>query len=344
VCGSCAGEPIADVLDERRLTERAAALVEIQARENMSRWLCTAAALGLASDIFGGGYGLPPLAAQNPTPPAFSARSELVVLYVTVKEKSGAYVTGLSRDAFRVLEDGRRQQIQFFGMHDAPVTVGLIIDGSGSMAGVRDRVIAAAGAFAETSNRTDELFALIFNDNVEPVLPPDAPFTGDEETLRSALTRTLVARGRTALHDAIAAGLRYFAQGHLPGKVLVVVSDGGDNASTTTFDQVLMSAQAANTVIYTIALIDPLERDASRKRLRQLAEVTGGEAFQPRNMAQVDDVLRRIARDIRNIYTIGYVPADTNRDRRVRRLRVLVTAPNGRDVRVRTRQRYLLEK
>jgi VWFA-related protein len=121
------------------------------------------------------------------------------------------------------------------------------------------------------------------------------------------------------------------------------VSDGGDNASTTTFDQVLTSAQAANTVIYTIALIDPLERDASRKRLRQLAEVTGGEAFQPRNMAQVDDVLHRIARDIRNTYTIGYVPGDTIRDRRVRRLRVLVTATDGRDLRVRTRQGYVFE-
>jgi VWFA-related protein len=310
----------------------------------MSRSLLAATVLAAGSLLVGQmSHSQPPLAAaQEPSRPTFSTRSELVVLHATVKDRRGAYVTGLTADAFVILEDGQPQTIQFFGTQDAPVTVGLLIDGSGSMRAVRDRVIAAAGAFAETSNRADELFALTFNEHVRAVLPATAPFTGDADTLRAALTRTLVTQGRTALHDAIAAGLEYVNGGRHPGKVLVVVSDGGDNASLTPFTDVITAAQVANTVIYTIAVIDPLERGTSQKRLKELAEMTGGDAFQPRSMEQVEDVLRRIAHDIRNMYTLGYTPANTTRDTRFRRLEVRVTVANRRDLRVRTRHGYAL--
>ena len=171
--------------------------------------------------------------------PHFKTGSELVALHVTVKDRNGSPVTGLTANAFQVLEEGRRQTISVFGSEDAPVTIGLVIDSSGSMQGVRDRVIAAAAAFVETSNPEDEVFALVFNDEVRPVLAASAPFTSDATTLRKALTSTFVPAGRTALHDAIADGLSYIAKGTRDRRVLVVLSDGGDNASRATFADVL---------------------------------------------------------------------------------------------------------
>jgi VWFA-related protein len=284
----------------------------------------------------------PGLAVQAPEQALFSARSELVVLHVTVKDRRGGYVAGLPAEAFAVLEDDQPQQIQFFAMQDAPVTVGLIIDSSGSMLPVRDRVIAAAGTFADTSNRDDEIFALAFNEYVRAALPPEAPFTGDPAALRTALAQAISARGRTALYDAIMAGLQYVAKGTLPRNVLVVLSDGADNASVATLDQVLRQSQLANAVIYTIALIDPVEPDANPRRLKQLANATGGEAFEPRNISQVGEALQRVAHDIRNSYTIGYVPVDSARDGRFRRIRVVVNAPGQRGLSIRTRQGYVM--
>jgi VWFA-related protein len=277
-----------------------------------------------------------------PQQPLFTTRSELVVLHVTVTDRRGAYVSGLPADAFTVFEDGRQHTIQFFGQQDAPVTVGLLIDSSGSMLLLRARVVEAAGAFAETSNPADEIFALVFNDTVSPALPASAPFTGSAETIRRALSGALVPRGRTALYDAVTRGLEYLNRGSHQTKALVIVSDGGDNASTATFAEVLRRTQVSNTVIYAIGFVDPADREANPKRLRQLADASGGEAFFPRD-ADVDTVLQRIARDIRSTYTIGYVPTSASAGARVRRLRVAVQASQGR-LRVRTRQGYVLEE
>jgi len=145
------------------------------------------------------------------------------------------------------------------------VTVGFLVDSSGSMREGRQRVVGAATAFAEASNSQDELFALAFNEQVRAALPPSAPFTSDGTVFRVALAGAMGAQGRTAMYDAISNGLSYIAMGHHPRRVLVVVGDGGDNASTTTFDQVLKQAQASNAAIYTVGIIDPLERDANPK-------------------------------------------------------------------------------
>jgi VWFA-related protein len=310
----------------------------------MSLRFATTLAVVLTGMIAGRG-GLPfsrGLWVQAPAQPVFSARSELVVLHVMVKDRKGAYVSGLGPEAFTVFEDGQPQLIQFFATQDAPVTVGLLVDSSGSMLPLRDRVIAAAGLFADTSNPEDEIFALAFNEDVRAALPREAPFTGDADTLRTALARTISARGRTALYDAMLAGLKYVATGGHLRKVLVVISDGGDNASTTTLEQVLQQIRIANTVIYGIALIDPVDRDANPRRLKQFADTSGGEAFQPRDVAQIGDVFEHIARDIRNTYTIGYVPDDVTRDGRFRRIRVAVNLPGRPALSVRTRQGYVM--
>jgi len=212
-------------------------------------------------------------------PPLFSAQSELVVLQVMVEDRGHAYVTDLPAEAFTVREDNVPQMIEFFNRMDAPVTVGLLIDGSGSMASVRNLVSAAAGTFVSMSNPEDEAFALTFNEYVRPALPETEPFTSDGTTLRRALLEALFARGRTALYDAIVNGLQYGTRGMHERRVLVVISDGGDNASAATFDEVLRQTQISNTVIYTIALVDSLDRDAKPGRLRRLADASGGEIF-----------------------------------------------------------------
>jgi Ca-activated chloride channel family protein len=273
--------------------------------------------------------------------PVFSTESDLVVVHATIKDRDGAYVTGLTRHAFAILEDGRPQNAQLFTSEDAPVTVGLLIDSSGSMQPNRDRVIAAAAAFAESSHPSDELFALAFNDNVRAALPPTAPFTSDVAVLQYALTNTIRAYGRTALFDAIAAGLDYLGRGRHERRVLVIVSDGGDNASQTTFEEVVTKTQASNAVIYTVALVDPVERDTNPGLLRRIAQANGGEAFVPRNADDITEVLQHIARDIRHTYTLGYVSTNSARDGAFRRIRLIVHSPDRRRLVVRTRSGYL---
>ena len=272
--------------------------------------------------------------------PVYSSRAELVVVHVTVKDRRGAYTTGLRKEAFRIIEDGTPQRIEFFTGEDSPVTVGLLVDSSGSMREGRERVIAAASAFAEASNSKDEIFALAFNEHVRAALPPSMPFTGDPNVFRAALAGAMGAQGRTAMYDAISKGLSYVAEGHHPRRVLVVVGDGGDNASATTFEQVLREAQASNAAIYTVGIIDPLEGEANPRLLKRLAQATGGASFFPRHVDDVDDVLQEIARDIRNSYTLGYVSSNSTRDGQFRRIRIVVTDPARRSLLVRARDGY----
>jgi VWFA-related protein len=263
------------------------------------------------------------------------------VVHATVRDRDGEYATGLTRDAFAILEDGRPQHAELFTSEDAPVTVGLLIDSSGSMQPNRERVIAAAAAFAKASHPSDELFALAFNDSVRSALPPAAPFTSDADVLQEALTNTIRAYGRTSLFDAIAAGLEYLGRGRHERRVLIIVSDGGDNASRATFDEIVTRTQTSNAVIYTVALVDPVDRDANPALLGRIAQANGGEAFTPKNADAITEVLQRIARDIRHTYTLGYVSTNNVRDGAFRRIRLIVQPSDRRRLVVRTRSGYL---
>jgi Ca-activated chloride channel homolog len=276
--------------------------------------------------------------------PVFKAQSELVVLHVMVKDRSGTYVGGLTADAFEVLEDHRPQTIQFFAPEDAPVTIGLLIDSSGSMAQVRDRIIAASAVFIQSSNPNDEVFATIFNDDVRSVPDSGPPFISGANTLRGLLADAFVPAGRTRLHDAVAEALSHVATGTRERRVLVLLSDGGDNASQATFSDALMLTQASNVVVYTVALVDELDYEANPKRLKQLAEASGGAAYTPRNVGEVDRAFQQIARDIRSSYTVGYQPVNTRLRPGLRRIQVEVHAPDGRRLVARTRRAYLAEQ
>jgi VWFA-related protein len=273
----------------------------------------------------------------------FATRSELVVLHARVTDRGGSYATGLTADSFRIFEEGRPQEIRFFESADAPVTVGLVIDSSGSMRNVRDRVIAASSEFVASSNRDDEVFALVFNDSVHAVLEESEPFTGDADALRNALADVFQPVGRTALYDAIANGLAYGAHGARDRRALVVLSDGGDNASRVTFGEVMTRVQSSNAIIYTVALADPFDLDSNPGRLARLAETSGGKAFEPKDAGGVHRAFQQIARDIRHSYTIGYEPNLTDPRTGFRRISVEARARDGRRLTVRTRKGYLVQ-
>ncbi|MEP7306468.1 MAG: VWA domain-containing protein [Acidobacteriota bacterium] len=287
------------------------------------------------------GQVVPTSGIQPPPEPVFTTKSDLVVINLSVKDRKGGYVSDLSVDAFAVFENKQPQPISFFVSQDAPVTVGLLLDSSGSMSANRELLISAAASFAATSNPEDEIFALAFNDTVTPVLPKGAPFTADPDILRRAVSVATETHGRTALYDALAAGLDYLARGTRERKVLIVVSDGGDNASRTTAQEIWKQTQASNVVVYTVALLDDVERESNPKALKRIADATGGEAFRPRSIRDVADVLRHIAADIRHAYTIGYVPTNAEHDGTFRNLRVVVRAPDRRAITVRTRSGYV---
>jgi Ca-activated chloride channel family protein len=291
-------------------------------------------------------FAIQPSLAQDT--PHFSSESELVVLHVAVRDRRGGYIGGLEQDAFRVSENKQPQTISFFNNQDAPVTVGLLIDSSGSMAPNRELVIAASMAFTKAMNSEDEFFVLGFNENLHAPLPPDRPFTHQEPILRVALVQAIKAVGQTAVYNAIEAGLDYVKKGSFERQILVVISDGGDNASAVTKAQVIANVQASNAVIYTIALVDPMSSDADPGFLRQLSETTGGVAFRPRSVSDIQEILQHIARDIRNVYTLGYVPSSKapakgarTAKEELRRVAVDVRLPDGQKASVRTRRAYL---
>lgn len=271
--------------------------------------------------------------------PAFSSRSELVVLHVSVVDRHAGLVPGLPRDAFSVFEDGRPQPIEFFDSEDTPVTVGLVIDNSGSMQPRRDAVIAAGMAFAASSHPADEVFTLNFNEQVWPGLPAGHAFTSDHDELRAALSRAS-ARGQTAMFDGICTAMRHLDGGSKPRKVLIVVSDGADNASHKRFEDVLDEALRKDVVIYAIGIFDANTGDGKPRLLRKIAESTGGEAFFPERNDQITPVLEQIARDIRSSYTIGYVPP-AGAHSGPRRVHVEVNPSDRRKLSVRTRSAYI---
>jgi Ca-activated chloride channel homolog len=277
-----------------------------------------------------------PASAQEP---AFHAGSaELVVLPVVVTDKKGRYISDLTTDQFTVFDNGRRVPIEIFSNQDTPVTVGLVIDASGSMRSKIGEVAAATMAFARASNPEDELFAVQFNDDVTRTIPY-RPFllAGDLGALESAVT-SIRPDGRTSLYDGIMAALDHLALGSRARKVLVVVSDGGDNASEATLDGVLKRARDSNAAIYTVGIYDDNDIDKNPRVLKSLAETTGAERFLPRSPGDLLRACSRIAREIRSGYTIGYVPPD--HDGAYHRVRVQVDPAPPQRLNVRTRPGY----
>lgn len=263
----------------------------------------------------------------------------LVLLDVSVKDPRGGYVTGLQRRNFQVYEDGQPRDITHFESVDTPVTIGLVVDNSGSMRTKRPDVVLAGLAFAKQSNPKDEFFVVNFNNSVVRGLPPRMLFTDDLQTLRAALYYGQPA-GQTALYDAVAYALRHLEYSHLEKRTLIVVSDGGDNVSNTGFPQLLKLIEASRASIYTVGLYDPDDHDLNPGVLRKMASLSGGEFFEPGKLADVLPVFDKISKDIRNCYTVGYVPDELNDKRTIRNIKV-TAAEDKRKLLVRTRTTYI---
>lgn len=276
--------------------------------------------------------------APQDSPSFRTGSSELVVLPVVVTDKQGRYISDLDRDRFAVFDNGRRVPIEIFSNEDTPLTIGLVLDASGSMGPKLAEVIMASLAFARSSNPQDELFVVRFNDDVQQVIR-DRPFLLAEDlgSLNVAL-RSMRPDGRTALYDAIVEGIDHLARGSRARKVLVVISDGGDNASAATLDDVLGRARESNAAIYTLGVFGPEDLDRNPGVLKSLARATGGERFLPSSPGDMLQACERIAREIRSGYTIGYVPPD--RDGSYHRVRVVVQPSPSRKMTVRTRPGY----
>jgi Ca-activated chloride channel homolog len=277
-------------------------------------------------------------------PFTLTVKTELVVLPVTVIDKSGGFVTGLKEADFTVYEDDVQQSLEVFDNKDIPVALGLMIDNSSSMSFRHSDVLEAALELALNSNPKDEIFVAHFYDRVTFNLPlSESAFARDLNRLKSAVS-DVSKTGRTALYDAVLAGLEHVKQSALTKKVLVVISDGGDNASKHTLDEALEMAKASSSLIYSVGIFDDRNKQRKPEILEKLAEISGGNAFFPKMDSDLSDVCRRIAVDIRSQYTLGYAPSNQNKDGRFRKIRVNVQSPKQEKLTVRTRSGYSIVK
>jgi Ca-activated chloride channel family protein len=272
-----------------------------------------------------------------------TVRTELVAVPVSVTDGRGRHVSGLSLDNFRVFEDGRPQPIAVFSRGDAPLTLGLIVDRSQSMRTKTPALLAAIGALTRATRTGDEMFAVTFNDRVALALPDGESFTGDAKQIAAALA-AVRADGETALYDGVAEGLQHLRFGQ-PGKhALVIVSDGGDNASRETYGRILALARQSDAVIYAIGLLgtsSEQEQEEDAALLQRLCADTGGVAYFPHTADEMLTMSTDVGRDIRDEYVLGFTPGDGTGGRAFRKIRVTVTAEGRGRLHARTRSGYL---
>ncbi len=261
-----------------------------------------------------------------------------VMLHATVVDDKQRIITTLDRTAFTVLEDGKPQSIISFHHVDIPVAMGILIDNSGSMREKRAKVNQAALNLVRSSNPNDEVFIVNFND--EQYLDQD--FTHDLRKMKEALEK-IDARGGTALYDAVVASADHLRQNaRLEKKVIFLVTDGEDNASSETLEQAVKQLQQeGGPSVYTIGILgDEDHPKRARKALQIIADHTGGIAFFPKTLDEVDSISRTIANDIRNQYAIGYKPTNPKKAGEFRQIRVEAKAKGHGKLVVRTKTGY----
>ena len=276
----------------------------------------------------------PPPAADQNEPPTFTADTRLVVVHASVLDKNGKLITDIPESGFKVYENGIEQPIKIFRREDVPVSMGIIIDNSGSMSQKRTSVAAAALALVKNSNPQDEVFIVNFSDDAYL----DQPLTSSIKKLEEALDR-LDARGGTAMRDALSMSIDYVKdKGKKDKKVLMVITDGDDNASNETLEQLVRKAQQSEVLIYSIALLDeevPRRAKNARRAMKELAEASGGVDFYPKTLGEVEQITPRVAHEIRNQYILAYSPLNQTLDGTFRNIKVVVNGYGKPTVRTR---------
>ncbi|HZT38755.1 MAG TPA: VWA domain-containing protein [Bryobacteraceae bacterium] len=255
----------------------------------------------------------------------------LVLVPVSVTDPMNRFVTGLEKEHFKVFEDKVEQEIKQFSSEDAPLSVGIVFDTSGSMGSKLQKSRQAVAQFLKTANPEDEFFLIQFNDRPELVVP----FTRNTEEIQNRLTFTQ-SKGRTALLDGIYMAMNQMKNAHNPRKALLVISDGGDNSSRYTESEIKNAVREADVQIYGIGIFEPIssrgrtpEELAGPGLLNEVAEQTGGRAFPVENLNELPDVAAKIGIELRNQYVIGYTPKNQERDGKYRRILVKLVQPRG---------------
>jgi Ca-activated chloride channel homolog len=264
----------------------------------------------------------------------------LVLLDATVTDSQGHTVSGLGKEAFKLFVDNLPQPITVFQGEDAPVTAGIVIDNSASMAPKRDEVIAAALAFARASNPKDQMFVVHFSGHPRLGLPEGIRFTGDISELEKAVA-AFDFGGTTALYDAMVMAESQFRWAAYPRKVLLTITDGGDNSSHASLTDALNGAVKAGIVVYPIGIFDENDNDRNPKALSKMAEETGGQAFFSDQLPEITKICVGIAREIRNQYTLGFPGA---KDGHYHSIRVTANDPKYGSLEVHTRSGYFAVK
>ena len=277
------------------------------------------------------------LLAQSDEPPTFRSDSRLVVLHASVVDRKGKLLTELPQSAFKVYENGAEQSIKIFKREDVPVSLGMVIDNSGSMRDKRARVERASLDLVRASNKQDEVFIVNFND--EAYL--DVEFTNDMHLLEQGIAR-IDSRGGTALRDSISMSIDYLKEkGKKDKKVLLVVTDGNDTASNDrdTLEKLVLKAQKSEVLIYAVGLLsdeEPHDAKKAKRVLNALTSASGGLAYYPKDVTEVDAIALRVAHEIRNQYIIAYTPSNPALDGTFRQIHVAVKGPGSPVVRTRT--------
>ena len=284
--------------------------------------------------LFGQAPGVP--AQPSPDePPTFRTDTRLVILPVSVVNKDGKLVTDLPQKALKVFENGAEQPLKIFRREDVPISLGIIIDNSGSMREKRQKVESASLDLVRASNPMDEVFIVNFND--DPFL--DVPITSDIKKMEEGIAR-IDSRGGTAMRDAIDGAMTYVKkEGHRQKKVLLVITDGNDNASNINLEKLVNRAQQNEVLVYAIGLLNEEEHREARLAKRALDAISrdsGGLAFYPKGAADVDAIALQVAHEIRNQYTIAYSPTVQAMDGSFRQIKVTVNGPGHPVVRTRT--------
>ncbi len=287
-----------------------------------------------------------PLVSGEATAPAIqddfqiSVNVDLVVLNATIRDRNGRLVGDLAQKDISVMEDGKAQTLRVFRREDLPVTVGMVIDHSGSMKRKLENVIAAALEFLKFSNPADQLFVVNFNEVVSFGLPHAMEFTNLPAQLKAAILGSPTT-GKTALYDSVLLALKRLDYGKRDRNVLLVVSDGADNASRISLDELLKIAGQSSAMIYAIGIFAPDDPYRNPGVLRKLAEATGGEAFFPKELEDLPAICERIAREIRSQYILGYISNNPERAGHYRRIRVIANSEAYEKLSVRTRAGYV---
>ena len=273
-----------------------------------------------------------PAEAAPPLPRAnIRIDTNVVLIPVTVTDPLNRFVTGLEQDSFKIFEDKTEQKLVSFGSEDAPLSIGIVFDTSGSMGPKLDKSRQAVSEFFKTANPEDEAFLVVFNDRPELV----TPLTHNLEEIQNRLTFTQ-SKGRTALLDGILLGLHTMKKAHNPRKALVVISDGGDNSSRYTESEIKNLVKESDVQIYAIGIYEPVqsrgrtpEELAGPGLLTDVSEPTGGRHFVVENLNELPDVAAKIGIELRNQYVLGYSPTNQVRDGKYRKVSVKLVQPRG---------------